>query len=379
MKALVTSDLHLSERIWTREHQITQDSFHSWEQIVDLAVEHAVDTVILAGDILDKQLNLSRVISQLATGLSRLQEHEIRVWFIQGQHDMQECPWLHTVPGTNTTWLKPTAVLKDIGAHTVVGADYMPRDKFQEFLQSDAVKKASVLICHQVWQEFMGNVGNPQASFNDVPDNVKYVITGDYHETLQHKHERPGGVPLWVFSPGSTHIRSVMEPEDKSVFLLDFSAPKLKASILPLVTRRVLDLSTKKDKVALNILAKVKTWLAEAEEYAEQLPGQLKLPVVRLKYYPSEEDLAMKLRRELEGRAHYFPVLIPTASADDQVDDSVWDKGEKISIQDVVDRHPELQKKPKVRKLLDQLLAGVGKSQPSQVLAAWLSEEDDAD
>ena len=64
MKILVTSDLHLSDRIW-RHYPIEGDSYHSWNQIVDLAINHSVDAIILAGDILDKQQNLSYPIQNL--------------------------------------------------------------------------------------------------------------------------------------------------------------------------------------------------------------------------------------------------------------------------------------------------------------------------
>ena len=91
-KILVTSDLHLSERIW-KHRPIEGDSFYSWMQIQDAASEHKVDAVILAGDLLDKRKNSSESVTRLLQGLSRITAKNIPIIFHQGQPEMQDNPW----------------------------------------------------------------------------------------------------------------------------------------------------------------------------------------------------------------------------------------------------------------------------------------------
>ncbi len=65
---LVASDLHLSDRIW-KHLEIEDDSYYSWQQIVELAIINKVDGVLLAGDILDKQVNQAKPVAKLLEGL----------------------------------------------------------------------------------------------------------------------------------------------------------------------------------------------------------------------------------------------------------------------------------------------------------------------
>jgi len=73
----------LNDRIWTNR-RIFGDSYFAWEQIVKLALEQEVRAVILAGDVLDKQINGSGPIHALLAGLYQLQEGGIEVWAARG-------------------------------------------------------------------------------------------------------------------------------------------------------------------------------------------------------------------------------------------------------------------------------------------------------
>ena len=79
-KLLVTSDWHLSDRIW-KHRPIEGDSYAACHYICDWAFENEVTHVIIAGDILDKQRNNSTAIHHLTTNLELLTDAGIKVYF----------------------------------------------------------------------------------------------------------------------------------------------------------------------------------------------------------------------------------------------------------------------------------------------------------
>ena len=210
----------MSDRIW-KHRPIEGDSYDAWRFIVGYAVSPAtpkIDAVIIAGDILDKQTNRSEAIHHLTVGLSTLVENDIRVFFNQGQHCMQESPWPTLVDGVRHLKLGD---VYDLGGLKMTGFDYCSKEQFQENLKHESVENADILVCHQVWKDFMGDVGKPQGCFADVPDNVSFIFTGDYHEAICQ-----GYAGRVVVSPGSTHLRSISEPVDKSFWIFDTEKKK---------------------------------------------------------------------------------------------------------------------------------------------------------
>jgi DNA repair exonuclease SbcCD nuclease subunit len=311
VKLLVTSDLHLSPRIW-RHREILNDSYFAWELIVEAAITEGVDAVVLAGDILDKQSNPSEVIVHLLQGLNRLRHENIPVLYVQGQHEFQSKPWLSLgeSPDSAVTWLHDREV--NIGGWRIAGSDFRPKAEFQEFLQGELVKAADVLVCHQVWEDFMGSVAVTQGSFSDVPPNVDLLITGDYHV---HCERNRGN--LRVLSPGSTHLRSVSEPPEKSLFLLELvpdgqhnvvslELPTRKFILMDLLSVPDDELTNQETTAAIRELLLERLHAAEKEAAADELPPQLLAPIVYFKYYRSAAELVNQLSRYIEDRAHVF-------------------------------------------------------------------------
>ena len=142
MKILVTSDLHLSDKIW-KHRPIEGDSYHSWRQIVDLAIEHECDVVILAGDLLDKQTNVSNPVQELVAGLRRLEQAHIEVWYNQGQHEYQAVPWMSLDEGT--VWLHENAVTTP-NNWNIAGCDYQNVDGLLNFLRQKAGIQQWILL-----------------------------------------------------------------------------------------------------------------------------------------------------------------------------------------------------------------------------------------
>lgn len=371
MKILVTSDLHLSDRIW-RHYPIEGDSYHSWNQIVDLAINHSVDAIILAGDILDKQQNLSYPIQNLLAGIHRLQTAAISVYYTQGQHEYQQRPWMDADPDTH--WLNHEDLVTPTGWR-IVGCDYKDHDNFQSFLSSDRAKSADILVCHQVWKDFMGDIGKPQGEFADIPPNVKVLITGDYHEHICQKF-----ADLIVLSPGSTHMRSISEPEEHSVFLLNLSdksnKPKIKS--IPLVTRRCLHVDTRSFPDFKALKKQVESFLGYASSYAAEnkLPEDLKMPLIHLTHSVSEMDLMRQFETTFNFLGHLFFRQVTSKSEDSLNVIDFLDAQDRVNLIDCLDQFVDEKAQPLIHSLALSLLRA--NDDQEQALHRWIKEHSDS-
>lgn len=367
MKLLVTSDLHLSDRIW-RHRPIEGDSYHSWAQIVNLAIAQHVDGVILAGDILDKQQNLSVPIQHLLAGLAQLRDACIPVYFNQGQHEYQQSPWMDLDP--ETRWLHHDDLVTPEGWR-IAGCDYQNADNLQAFLRSPRALAADILVCHQVWKDFMGEHGKPQGEFADIPANVKILITGDYHE---HICQNFGS--LTVLSPGSTHMRSISEPENHEVFLLELGTKDTKPKIqsLPLYTRPCIRLDTKSLPDFKALKKHTNTLLEGAASYAQQhdLPPAVRLPLVRLSHRTDEDELVRQFADEFRDRGHLFFRQVTSPTADEPSVIDYLDASDRVSLINCLDQFVDPQTQPLTHSLAVALLQS---PDPEQTLHRWIQEQ----
>ena len=368
MKMLVTSDLHLSDKIW-KHRPIEGDSYYSWRQIVDLAIDQDCKAVTLAGDILDKQINLSRPVKELTSGLSRLSDARLEVYYNQGQHEYQSHPWMSL--NESTVWLQQD-MITTAGGHTISGCDYQDADGLLAFLKTSSARESDVLVCHQVWLEFMGEECKPQGSFADIPGNVSYLITGDYHEHICQKFGN-----LTVLSPGSTHLRSISEPEDKFIFFVEFTdAGKVKIKSHPLITRRKFEIDLVKNPSFETAASAIEGYLGLAEEYADEhhMPEVVRKPLMRLVYPKDEVDLCNKVTKLVGDRAHMFYKQVKQVSAeslDPQLVNYV-ESTDRVNMSHCLDTFIDKKKQPKTHSLASKLLSA---PDPEQALHRWVKEQ----
>lgn len=367
---LVTSDLHLSDTIW-KHRPIYGDSYHSWRQIVEYAVWDEVDAVILAGDILDKQLNVAKPVAELNAGLKRLQDKGITVLYNQGQHEFQrDLPWMD-VAALDAVRLTLDSDYRLANGMRIVGFDYCNAKTLAENLAVIAKDSTQeyVLVCHQVWKDFMGDVGKPQGCFDDIPPNVKLLITGDYHQTIERKH----GDNLTVLSPGSTHLRSLAEPASKYFFMLSCDQKGFKISTQEIPTRGYLEISTS-DGSYKKIADQIKAFLLGNSTRFANLPQELTQPIVRLIHTAADFEFVRFVKQEFDDKAHLFfklkGVAVASLSADTTADES------KLTLQSCLNDEVDPESAPAAYALASELLSG---GNPDVVLEKWLEDNLNAD
>ena len=360
---LVASDVHLSDSIW-KHMPILGDSFYSWQQIVGHAINRNVDGVLLAGDILDKQVNQAKTVGALLDGLARLTRQKIPVYFNQGQHEFQVEPWMLINSNLDVTWLHQKTI--EINGWKIVGCDYQNEEKFKAFLKSPLALSADILVCHQVWQDFMGENAKPQASFADIPKSVQCLITGDYHEHIVRRVN-----DLIVLSPGSTHLRSLSEPTNKSVFLLQLNESDLSVADIELRTRRVYQFKTTQPVEVL--LAQAEAALEDAKAYAEKydLPEELHKPVFRLTHSMDDTLIVRLFKNKFTDNTHLFFKPVITAQEKEKELPKL-STGNKTNLINCLDGFIDKEAKPKAYGLALSLLS---EPEPEQALNRWLEEQ----
>lgn len=86
MKLLVTADIHMG-RIPSVGEWVDLDGTSAWNKIIDTAIEHRVDALILVGDVVNNNDLWFTVYGHILDGLRKLQEKGIRVFGVGGNHD----------------------------------------------------------------------------------------------------------------------------------------------------------------------------------------------------------------------------------------------------------------------------------------------------
>ena len=307
---LVASDLHLSNHIWG-QRPIFGDSYFALEQIVRIAEAERPQLLVLAGDILNVQTNPSTPILRLSNALHRLQAAEIPVAYVQGQHDYQEESWLS---GYGNTTHAAGAVHR-ISDTLVAGHDFADRETLLNYFASPFFfpangQRIDLLILHQVWKDFMGDIVAHQVSSEDIPHSVKLVITGDYHVSALKSRTLPDGYVQQILSPGSTHLRSINEPVDKFMYRLNPQGDTYQVEPIPLASRRVVRVKLANFDTLDGIFQEIDSGLAAAESYAEThgLPLELKTPLLVVEHTDDTLQASRSVKAAYGGKAHIFYV-----------------------------------------------------------------------
>lgn len=207
--AIITADWHIRPfgKLWKNKSYPQGDIQFAIQQIEKLVETHKPKYVIIAGDILDTAKNYTSSLDIL----KRVNNWNTTILYVQGQHDKASPPWLDLIKQNNNIIHMHQKILEDDEYDiTFYGLDYMinPEEGF-----TDESKNANILITHQVWSDIIRD-GN--FTFQNIPDNFKYVISGDYHSlytpTIGNKN---------ILIPGTVIPNNITETPPFYVLMLD--------------------------------------------------------------------------------------------------------------------------------------------------------------
>lgn len=358
-KGLHASDTHLRAR--------RGDEEFAFRQIVDAAIREKVSYVCLAGDLLDKQSNRAKVIAFLGEQLGRLNAAGIAVLYTQGQHDYDEPSWFSAFPGTVHLHNR----LYHADGVALYGLDWLPFGRLQEEL-AEVPENVDVLVCHQVWGDWMGDIAAPQGEFAQIPGHVRRVQTGDLHEWKLEKHKNADGESMVVLSTGATTQQKIDEPANHHYAIYDngrFEKRTLKSRVMISST-----LVTQPGELDV-LVAELPTLLEQAAQKAaaQGFPPELERPYLRVNYHASVPDVVRRVEKAAGERAilNWKPVFPPEKVAAYEKAKAAAAKGEAVTPLSVL--HLELDKaeEPATYELVSRVLAA---KDPELEFAKWRAE-----
>ena len=297
------ADLHLEDGAWTSRINIYGDAYYSFKQIVDYCIQQKLP-LILGGDVLEKKSNAARPIAKLCAELSRMQEAKIAVYYIQGNHEYdRHAPWLSVHP-----W--PAHMHKQtvkFDAVSVYALDWLPKGEIQKALK-EIPAGTDILVTHQVWQDFMGNVGRTECDLSEV-HNAHTVLAGDFHVTKVAEATNAAGQPIRMLSPGSTAMQDIGEQPEKFFFVICVDdAGKIVFAPHKLHTRKFLSYVVKTAEELDELCAgKMANDVAQATQMSPLfVPPELAKPLVRVKFNKDLQDAYLRITTAGADIAHLF-------------------------------------------------------------------------
>lgn len=329
--AVIAADCHLTrhDTAWVNS-RILGDARRSFHQLVDKALELKLP-LILAGDVIDEKLSGPGPVELLSWAARKLKAAGLFCYFIQGQHEKAEPPWLSAIDRDVFCWFGAPSdhhggvkygPLKLFGGGRtvrVLGLDYQEPDRFLAELEAweHSGQEADVLVMHQVWTNFMGKYAPQVVEMGRVAPYCKLLVTGDYHVAFNGSVETTAG-SLRVYSPGSICLQSINEPADKSFGLLysDLSIEEVPLSVRP---AHLVQVELRDEESA-------DASLREALSLCPKETAERDRPLLRFPVAAGADPLYKALARRLEGRAFCFAKALAAADAAEPI---VIEKGAK--------------------------------------------------
>lgn len=303
MPFIQTSDNHLSPYIWADRPTIYGDAYRSFTQIVDYAVKTRYPLFLL-GDVIDKRRPDATTVDFICEQMQRCQAADVPVFYTQGQHELDRTtPWLSVHPWPQHIHKK--SILVD--GMEIYGLDWLPRDELLQAL-AEMPPSRTVLMCHQVWREFMGNIGQQDGSMTEIP-HVRYVLTGDYHDTKIGNVIGASGQQITYVSAGATKLCAIDQPVNKVFLEVANVDGALQFTPVPLRTRQLINRTIYSAQDLESTVAWFNAW-AQTNNRPDAQYDQSLAPLVRLTYREDVPDLVQRITA-VAGAAEIFFEPIP--------------------------------------------------------------------
>lgn len=355
--------LHCSD---THARPKREDEKHALRQIFDKAISLQLD-IVGAGDLIDRQSNRSETITFFYKQLDRLQAAKKKFYFTQGQHDADDPPWLSAHPAA----VHMHKDVVDFGEFVMYGLDWQPFGKLQEEL-AEIPKSCNMLICHQVWSNWMGDIAAPQGSFEQIPGHIRHVHTGDLHSWKLETKKNADGLKMQVLSCGATTQQTIIEPSEHHYALL---YPDGRWEKRTLNSRVMIDSSLLTQESDVEVfMAELEPTLAEAEQKAAamELPAEMYKPYLRVSYAHKLSDVPRRVEKAVAGRAIlHFKELIPEEKVEAYKAAKKVEKGVAVTPISVLPQTVDKEERPGVYELTERLLLA---SDKEMEFAKWRSE-----
>lgn len=199
----ISADNHLSRFIWKRRRELEGDSYRAFVAMVDAIIADPIEeskALLLAGDITDRSEIDSATFRVLDESAERLTEAGIPVFYVIGNHDLDEPDWPSAVG-----FVSLAGKTVRVDDRRLQGLGYLPREALHSALGH--LLPCDILVLHQSFEHLLPFEGSYDLCLDDLPLGIRNVVVGDVHT--------PNITPLhgkgWCLSPGSTTPRRITE------------------------------------------------------------------------------------------------------------------------------------------------------------------------
>lgn len=208
--------------------QVRESTFEALQTVVNHAINHSVDFVILAGDLFDGENRSFKAQSRLKKAMEQLNKHQISCYIIHGNHDHLKGNWIPLSWPSNVFFFKDKVdyfeFKKDgVTAH-IYGYSY-PEKSVNENITTQYKKVGKkdfhIGILH-------GTAEGQKGHDRYAPFSVKELLDKEFdYWALGHIHKRQilHSHPPVIYS-GNTQGRHKKELGEKGVFLVELDEAK---------------------------------------------------------------------------------------------------------------------------------------------------------
>jgi len=330
------ADLHLADGAWTSRPDIYGDAYYSLQQIIDYCVAQHLPLVI-GGDVLDVKRNTAQPIRELYEAMQRMADAQLPVYYIQGQHELdRNVSWLSVHPWPQNVNQKTF----EINGVKLYGIDWLPRNDIQAAF-TQVPPDTAILVCHQVWKDFMKNIGRPECTLTDV-HHVTRVLSGDFHVTKIEYSVNAQAQPIALISAGSTCMQDISESSEKHFYLVTTdSAGTLGFELQPLKTRPmanyVVATQAELDELCASVFGAHITRM-----YDPTLPVNISKPLVRVKFDKNIPDAYLRISTAIGESAHLFcDAIVDKTRGDQEINRTVTKNDLATALGELLAGHPE--------------------------------------
>lgn len=212
MRFIHIGDAHIREQTWANIPEVRGDASKAVFKVVDYAISHKIDTLVLSGDVFHSSKPTSRDI-EIFNSLVKPFDY---VLYIEGNHERSDPPWLNTLNAYgNMRHLTPSGVT--IGDTQFYGIDYTRSsdDTIQAVASviSDSMKDPKpVLVMHCGFKHMINFEGASQIDATQVAPFKGLVLVSHVHKRKTYKN---------IHSPGPLFPQNWEEVGDCFVDLID--------------------------------------------------------------------------------------------------------------------------------------------------------------
>ncbi|GLB58794.1 metallophosphoesterase family protein [Cytobacillus sp. NCCP-133] len=236
------ADLHLDSPMAGLKHlpsaifKVLQEStFTAFTTIVDAAIFHAVDFVILAGDLFDGEDRSIRAQTRFRKEMQRLAEKGIPVFAVHGNHDHMEGQWVHMpMPQNVHVFSHEVEVFKHTAENGtsvhLYGFSYPKRHVVERMIDQYTRKNGADLHIGILHGQFEGNSDHDQYA----PFRLKDLLGKDFdYWALGHIHKRESlNQQPPIIYPGNIQGRNRKETGAKGCYLVELGSSSAKLEFM---------------------------------------------------------------------------------------------------------------------------------------------------